>query len=104
MPKQPVRPAKILNISTIKPIDTNSILKAAKETKAIVTAEEHFINGGLSSIVAQALSENLPTPLESIAIYQYAESGSPEELLKKYHLTDSDIENAVKKVISRKIK
>ena len=94
---------RILNISTIKPIDTDSILKAAKETKAVVTAEEHFINGGLSSIVAQVLSQNLPTPLESIAINQYAESGNPEELLKKYNLTDSDIENAVKKVISRKM-
>ena len=69
-----------------------------------MTAEEHFINGGLSSIVAQVLSQNLPTPLESIAINRYAESGSPEELLEKYNLTDSDIENAVKKVISRKIK
>jgi len=95
---------KILNMSTIKPVDTNSILKAAKETKAIVTAEDHFINGGLSSIISQILSQNIPTPLESIAINQYAESGNPEELLKKYNLTNLDIENAVKKVISRKIK
>tara|TARA_A100001037_G_scaffold285874_1_gene293689 strand:+ start:41969 stop:42919 length:951 start_codon:yes stop_codon:yes gene_type:complete len=95
---------RILNMPTIKPIDTNSILNAAKETNAIVTAEEHFINGGLSSIVAHTLSQHIPTPLECVAINQYAESGSAEELLKKYHLTDSDIEKAVEKVISRKIK
>ncbi len=95
--------AKVINMHTIKPIDSDIIIKSAKETKAFVTAEEHQINGGLGSAVAEVLIQNHPIPLEMVAVMDtFGESGPPEELLKKYHLKDLDIVNAVKKVIKRK--
>jgi transketolase len=95
--------AQILNMHTIKPIDEKAILKAAKETGAIVTAEEHQINGGLGSAVAEVLAKNDPTPQAFVAVRDsFGESGKPDELMKKYHLKDVDIVEAAKKVLKRK--
>jgi transketolase len=94
---------RVLNMSTLKPIDEAAIIKAANDTGAIVTAEEHLEHGGLGNIVARVLAQNHPVPLEFVAIKDtYAESGSPADLLKKYGLTAGDIERAVRSVISRK--
>jgi len=95
--------ARVINIHTIKPIDVESIIKAAKETGAVVTAEEHQINGGLGSAVAEVLVKNAPAPLEMVAVNDtFGESGDPEGLLEKYHLKDVDIVAAARKVINRK--
>ena len=95
--------ARVVNMHTIKPIDERIIIESAKKTGAIVTAEEHQINGGLGSAVAEVLAKNFPTPLEMIAVSDvFGESGDPEGLLKKYHLKDVNIAEAAKKAIKRK--
>jgi len=94
--------SRVLNMATLQPIDSNAIETAARETGAIVTAEEHLRHGGLGSIVAQVLGEHFPVPLEMIAMRNYAESGSPELLLAKYGLTSEKIAAAVRKAVSRK--
>lgn len=95
--------AKILNIHTIKPLDLSALVEAAKETGAIVTAEEHSIIGGLGSAVAEVISENSPVPVVKVGIKDtFGESGKPDELLKKYNLTSDDIVVAVKKAVSLK--
>ncbi|MBN2240402.1 MAG: transketolase family protein [Dehalococcoidales bacterium] len=94
--------ARVINMSTLKPIDEEIIKKAVTETGAIVTVEEHIENGGLGSAVARVVAKNTPAPMEFIAVQTYAESGPPAELLKKYGLTSPDVEKAVKKVLTRK--
>ncbi len=94
--------ARVVNMSTLRPIDEEMIKKAAAETGAIVTAEEHIENGGLGSAVARVVAKYNPVPMEFVAVQEYAESGAPAELLKKYGLTAPDIEKAVKKVLKRK--
>jgi transketolase len=94
---------RVLNMSTLKPIDRQAIIDAAAQTRAVVTAEEHLLHGGLGSIVAQVLSGNLPVPLKSLGIEDvYCKSGKPEDLLEIHGLTAANIEVAVKDVISRK--
>lgn len=95
--------ARVLNVHTIKPIDREAVVKAAEDTGAIVTCEEHSILGGLGSAVAETLVENKPVPMERIGVQDvFGESGKPNELLAKYHLTAEDIAVAAKKAISRK--
>ena len=95
--------AKVVNIHTIKPIDEKSIITTAKETGAIVTAEEHSILGGLGGVVAEVVSENIPVPLVRVGLRDtFAESGEPNELLEKYELTKGSIVNAVQKVLGKK--
>ncbi len=95
--------ARVINMATIKPIDKDIIVKAAEETGAIVTAEEHNIYGGLGSAVAEVLVENLPVPMERIGTKDvFGCSGKPAQLMEKYELTAKDIANAAKKAISRK--
>ena len=89
-------------MATIKPLDEQVIVKAAGDTAAIVTAEEHYILGGLGSLVSQVTSRELPVPVESVALTGYAESGAPETLLTKYHLTSEDVAQAARKAVSRK--
>jgi transketolase len=90
---------RVLDMHTIKPIDKKAILAAAKDTGAIVTAEEHTIYGGLGSIVSSILAENFPCKLKMVGIKDtYGESGKPDQLLKKYGLTADDIVKAVKAV------
>jgi transketolase len=95
--------ARVLNMHTIKPIDHKAIIKAAEKTGAVVTAEEHQINGGLGSAVAEVLVKNIPVPQEFVAVRDvFGESGKPDELLKKYHLKDIDIVEACEKALKRK--
>lgn len=95
--------ARVINVSTLKPIDKGTIIKAALETGALVTAEEHNIIGGLGSAVAEVIVENAPVPLERVGVRDtFGESGKPEELLEKYGLTVKDIREAAYKVIKRK--
>ncbi len=95
--------ARVINMHTIKPIDQAAIIKSAQETGAVVTAEEHQMNGGLGSAVAEVLVRNIPVPVEMVAVNDsFGESGESEELLKKYKLTDVDIANAAKKALNRK--
>lgn len=94
---------RVLNMSTLKPIDRKSIIDAATQTGAIVTAEEHLLHGGLGSIVAQVLCSDRPVPLSSLGIDDiYCKSGNPEELLETHRLTAASIETAVNDVIARK--
>lgn len=94
---------RVINMPTIKPIDEAAIIKAAKETKAIVTAEEHLEHGGLGSLVAQVTGRHHPVPLEFVAMKdRYAESGKDFELLEKYGLTAAGIEKAVDAVLKKK--
>ncbi|MGI6227676.1 MAG: transketolase family protein [Peptococcales bacterium] len=95
--------ATVVNISTIKPIDVETITNVAKKTKAVVTCEEHNIFGGLGSAVAEVLVENCPVPMERVGVKDvFGESGKPNELLEKYGLTAEHIVQAAKKVITRK--
>ena len=95
--------ARVINIHTIKPIDEELIIKAAKETGVIVTAEEHSIIGGLGSAVAEVVSENCPVPVLRVGVKDtFGESGKPNELLEKYGLTSNDIVNKVKKALELK--
>ena len=93
---------RVINMATIKPIDQQVITTAATETGAIVTAEEHYIHGGLGSIVAEVVARTCPVPMELIALSGYTESGTPQELIDKYGLSAGHIEQAARKVLSRK--
>ncbi len=97
--------AEVINIHTIKPLDSEAILNSVIKTKRIVTAEEHQKNGGLGDSVAQLLSQWLPTPQEFVAVNDsFGESGTPDELMIKYKLDTIDIVNAAEKVLKRKTK
>ena len=91
--------ARVINIHTIKPIDREILVKAAKETGAIVTAEEHSIIGGLGDAVAQVVVKKSPCRMAMVGqLDTFGESGKPDELRKKYHMTAEDIVNAVKEI------
>jgi len=92
--------ASVINIHTIKPIDKELIIKMAKETGIIVTAEDHSIIGGLGSTVAEILAENYPVRIKRIGVNdKFGESGKPEELYEKYGLTKENIIKAVRELI-----
>ncbi len=93
----------VLNISTIKPLDTDAIIKLAKEARALVTVEEHQIAGGLGGAVAECLAANYPTPIEFIGVHDhFGQSGTPSELVEFYKMGSTHIEEAVHKVLKRK--
>ncbi|MCB9252608.1 MAG: transketolase family protein [Flavobacteriales bacterium] len=95
--------ADIINIHTIKPLDTEAVLRSVSKTGCVVTAEEHQMNGGLGDSISQVLALNHPAPLEMVAVKDsFGESGTPNELLVKYGLDTVNIVDAVQKVISRK--
>ncbi len=95
--------ARVINMASIKPIDSEAIIKAAKETGAIVTAEEHNVLGGLGSAVSEVVVANKPVPMEFVGVKDtFGESGTPKELMEKYGLTANDIVMAAKKVVTRK--
>ncbi|MDC3258125.1 transketolase family protein [Flavobacteriales bacterium] len=95
--------ANVINIHTIKPLDTDTILNSVKHTRCVVTAEEHMLNGGLGDSIAQFLSTNNPVPIEMIGVDdKFGESGPPMKLMEKYGLTSKDIVKATKRSISRK--
>jgi transketolase len=94
---------RVINMPTIKPIDRELIVKAAKETGAIVTCEEHSIIGGLGEAVAAVVSEEHPVPVKRFGIEdRFGQSGVAEELLVHYGLMPKDIEKAVKEIVARK--
>ncbi|MBU1946295.1 MAG: transketolase family protein, partial [Nanoarchaeota archaeon] len=94
--------ARVINIHTIKPIDKEIIIKAAKETGCVITAEDHSIYGGLGSAVAEILAENCPTKMHRIGVNdKFGESGEPSELYKKYGLTAEDIVKAAEKLLKK---
>ena len=94
---------ELINIHTIKPLDKEAVLKSVAKTKAVVTAEEHLMNGGLGDSIAQLLAQKLPTPIEYVAVDdQFGESGTPEQLLEKFCLDTKDVVKAVEKVLKRK--
>ena len=95
--------AELINIHTIKPLDKKAILASVGKTHAVVTAEEHNMNGGLGDSIAQLLVREMPTPLEMVAVDdRFGQSGTPAELLPAYGLSAENIVNAVKKVLTRK--
>jgi transketolase len=95
--------ARVINMSTLKPIDAAAIVRAARETGAIVTAEEHQEHGGLGSTVARVVAARLPVPMEFVAVKDvWGTSGKPEELLERYGLTAQDIVKAARAVLKRK--
>jgi transketolase len=94
---------RVLNMHTIKPLDGEALLQAARETGAIVTAEDHQIHGGLGGAVAEFLTQHLPVPQEFVAVKDtFGESGPGEELMKKYGIDSDAIVRAVSAVLQRK--
>lgn len=92
--------ARVINMATIKPIDEEIIIKAAKETKGIITCEEHSVIGGLGSTVASVVSRNHPTRVKMVGIQdKFGESGTPIELMEKYGLTAENIVKACKEIL-----
>jgi transketolase len=95
--------AEVINIHTIKPLDVEAIIKSVMKTGCAVTAEEHQLNGGLFDSVAQAVIRHNPVPMEAVAVMdEWGQSGTPDELLKAYHLDSDSIVGAVLKAIVRK--
>ncbi|MFZ2555475.1 MAG: transketolase C-terminal domain-containing protein [Minisyncoccia bacterium] len=95
----------VTNVHTIKPLDEETILAKAKEAKAIVTVEEHQVNGGLGSAIAELLAKNNPKPIEFIGVQnQFGQSGEPKELIEHYGMGVKHIVEAVKKALSRATK
>ncbi|PIQ89808.1 MAG: transketolase [Candidatus Omnitrophica bacterium CG11_big_fil_rev_8_21_14_0_20_42_13] len=89
---------RLINMHTVKPIDSQAIIKAAKETKAIVVAEEHSVNGGLASAVDEVVAENNPTYVLRLGVKnKFGQSGEPHELLQEYNLSTPDVIATVKK-------
>jgi len=95
--------AAILNLHTVKPIDKKAIIGAARDTGAIVTAEEHQLAGGMGSAVSEVLSQEMPVPIEMVGVDdRFGESGSPWEVMKHLNLMPEDIALAAKKLLKRK--
>ncbi len=95
--------ARVIDMHTLKPLDEAAVALAAQECGAIVTAEEHVLEGGLGSLVAKAAAQSHPVPMEFVGIQNtYAESGTPDQLMEKYGLTAAHIVTAVKRVLQRK--
>lgn len=95
--------ARVINMHTVKPLDNDAVIRAAKETGAVVTAEEHQKFTGLSDAVAHVLGTHQPCPLEIVAVEdQFGESGTPDDLLDHFGLTVDHIVRAAKKAIARK--
>ncbi|MBI3335056.1 MAG: transketolase family protein [Candidatus Portnoybacteria bacterium] len=96
--------ALVINNHTVKPMDEKTIIEAAKKTGAVVTVEEHQVQGGMGSAVAEVLAKNYPVPMEFIGVQnQFGQSGAPAELIEYYGMGVSAIKEAVRRVIARKI-
>ena len=95
--------ARLINMHTPKPIDKDCVIRAAKETKAIVTAEEHTIAGGFGSAIAEVVSENYPVPVKFVGIRnKFGQSGEPDELFEYFGLKPKHIVNAAKEALAMK--
>jgi len=96
---------RVVNMHTVKPLDEAAVLKAAAETGALVTAEEHQLAGGLGGAVAELLVRHTPVPVAMVGVRDtFGESGTPEELAVRYGLTAADIAAAVAEALARKNK
>ena len=94
---------RVYDLHTVKPLDVETVVKAAKETGAVVTAEEHQIYGGMGSAVAECLALNCPVPMEMVAVNDsFGQSGEPQELMDHYGLNADGIVEKVLNVIKRK--
>lgn len=94
---------EVINNHTIKPLDAKMLLHSIEKTQAVVTVEEHQVQGGLGSLIAELTAQERPVPIEMVGMKdQFGESGKPEELLEKYHLTAQWIVKAVRAVLKRK--
>lgn len=94
----------VLNISTIKPLDEETILREVGETRAVVTVEEHQVTGGLGGAIAELLGEKLPVPLERVGVQNmFGQSGTAHELMREYGIDTSHIVSAVQRVCNRKV-
>ena len=94
---------KVMNLSSIKPIDSDAIIALAKETKKIITVEDHQVAGGMGSAVAEVLVQSYPVPIEFVGIKdKFGQSGEPEELIEHNEIGKDAIKKAVKKVLKRK--
>lgn len=95
--------ARVVNMATLRPLDTNAIVQAAQQTGALVVAEEHIHHAGLGSAVAMTAAAHCPVPIEFVNMGdRYAESGTPDELMVKYGLTAGDVLAAARRVVTRK--
>jgi transketolase len=94
---------KVLNLSTIKPLDEDAVWRLGHETGAIVTVEEHQVTGGMGSVVAECMARHYPTPIEFVGVKdKFGQSGTPDELIEFYEMGENAIMSAVKKVLLRK--
>ena len=94
---------RVVNNHTIKPMDEKTIIEAAKDAGAVVTVEEHQVQGGMGSAVAEVLAKNHPVPIEFVGVQnRFGESGTPEELIERFGMGVSHIKDAVKRVLTRK--
>jgi transketolase len=95
--------ARVVNLHTVKPIDRELIVRCARETGAIVTAEEHQVNGGLGGAVAEVVVQQQPVPMELVAVHdRFGQSGKPAELMDAFGLRAKDIVAATDRVLARK--
>jgi transketolase len=95
--------ARVLDMHTVKPLDDEAVARAARETGRMVVAEEHLLHGGLCSAVALSAARQQPVPMRFVALKDtFAESGPPEELLKKYGLTAADIVRAAQELVGKR--
>lgn len=95
--------AEVIDLTTIKPLDEETILRSVAKTRCVVTAEEHFMNGGMGDSICQLLARKLPAPVEMVAVDDhFGESGKPDELMTKFGLDKPHIMKAVQKVLGRK--
>jgi transketolase len=95
--------ARVLDMHTVRPMDVEAIAAAARETGAIVTAEEHLLHGGMGSNIARIVAQTHPVPMRFVGLADtYTDSGDPNELLKKYGLTAYDIVAAARKAVAAK--
>lgn len=94
---------KVMNLSSVSPLDVDAIISLAKETKSLVTVEEHQIKGGMGSAVAEVLAQKYPVPIEFIGVQNlFGQSGTPSELIKHYGMDVESIQDAVRRVSKRK--
>ena len=94
---------RVYDLHTVKPLDEETVLKAAEETGCVVTAEEHQVNGGMGGAVAECLAKHCPVPMEFVGMQDsFGESGDPQELMDKYGLNQKTVEEKIRKVLSRK--
>jgi len=94
---------RVLNMATIKPLDEAAVVAAARETGALVTAEEHSVIGGLGAAVARCLALNAPAPMEQVGVWdRFGESGTGKQLIDRFGLNAAGVEAAVRRVLARK--